>query len=103
MSEERSNTEELDFVVTLEDEEGNPIPMHFLDLIEYQGENYALFLPCDEADNQFIILRTVESDDPEEEAYVSVADEDILNAVFKMFTDKFKDPADVAGQPGSPA
>ena len=96
MSEERSmnelgNEDELDYVVTLEDEEGNPIPMHFLDLIEYQGEEYVLFLPCDEDDSEVVILRVAESDDPEEEAYVGVDDDETLNAVFKMFKDKFKD------------
>ena len=92
MSEERG-MEELDNVIILEDEEGNPVSMEFLDLIEYEGEEYAVFYPCDDTDQEgeVIILRIVETDGPEEEAYVSTDDEETVNAVFELFKEKFKD------------
>ena len=37
------------------------------------------------------ILRIVETDGPEEEAYVSTDDEETVNAVFEIFKEKFKD------------
>lgn len=92
MSEERG-MEELDNVIILEDEDGNPVSMEFLDLIEYEGEEYAVFYPCDDTDQEgeVIILRIVETDGPEEEAYVSTDDEETVNAVFELFKEKFKD------------
>lgn len=92
MSEERG-MEELDNVIILEDEDGNPVSMEFLDLIEYEGEEYVVLYPCEEEeqDGEVIILRIVETDGPEEEAYVSTDDEETVNAVFELFKEKFKD------------
>ena len=94
MSEElRMNEEDISNIVMLEDENGNPVPMQFLDLIEYQGAEYVVFYPCneEEQDGEVIILQILPGDDPEEEAYVSVEDEATLEAVFEIFKDKFKD------------
>ena len=92
MSEERG-MEELDNVIILEDEDGNPVSMEFLDLIEYEGEEYVVLYPCeeDEQDGEVVILQIAETDDPEEEAYVSTDDEETVNAVFELFKEKFKD------------
>ena len=94
MSEElRMNEEDISNIVMLEDENGNPVPMQFLDLIEYQGAEYVVFYPCneEEQDGEVIILQILPGDDPEEEAYVSVEDEATLEAVFAIFKKKFKD------------
>jgi uncharacterized protein YrzB (UPF0473 family) len=94
MSEElRMNEEDISNIVMLEDENGNPVPMQFLDLIEYQGAEYVVFYPCneEEQDGEVIILQILPGDDPEEEAYVSVEDEATLEAVFAIFKEKFKD------------
>ena len=92
MSEERG-MEELDNVIILEDEDGNPVSMEFLDLIEYEGEEYVVLYPCEEEeqDGEVVILQIAETDDPEEEAYVSTDDEETVNAVFELFKEKFKD------------
>ena len=68
--------EELDNIVVLNDEEGNEVEFEFLDLIEYEGEEYVVLLPVEEEDT---------------ESYVSVEDEEVLNKVFEMFKEKFKD------------
>ena len=39
---------ELDNIVTLEDENGAEVPFEFLDLVEYQGEEYVVLLPVGE-------------------------------------------------------
>lgn len=81
-------------IVVLNDEDGNEIRFEFLDLIEYESEEYVVLLPIDEDgendDGEVVILR-LEDSDTDEESYVSVDDESILTAVFEIFKDKFKD------------
>ena len=92
------NMEELDNIITLNDENGNEVKFEFLDLIEYNDEEYVVLLPMDseeDDDGEVVILRLEETDeDSEEESYVSVEDEDILMEVFNIFKDKFKDEFD---------
>ena len=76
------------------DENGNEVKFEFLDLMEYEGEEYIILLPTEESeDNDEVVILKVEDveDDPDMETYVSVDDEDTLNAVFEMFKEKFKD------------
>ena len=40
--------EELDNIIVLNDENGDEIEFEFLDLIEYEGEEYVVLLPHDE-------------------------------------------------------
>ncbi len=92
--------EDLDTnIVTLKDEQGNDVNFEFLDLIEYEGENYIILLPADEVESEesdeVVILKEDKSassdEEGEEESYVSVEDEDTLNKVFEIFKEKFKD------------
>ena len=85
--------EELDNIIVLNDENGNEVEFEFLDLIEFEGEEYVVLLPNDEDDvaGEVIILKLEDTDSEEEESYVSVEDEDTLQAVFEIFKEKFKD------------
>lgn len=85
--------EDFDFKFVLSDEAENEVEFEFLDLIEYQGEEFVVLLPCDEEDKggEVVILKLEDTDDEENESYVSVDDESVLNAVFDIFKDKFKD------------
>ena len=87
------NIEDLDNVIVLNDEEGKEVKFEFLDLIEYEGEEYVILLPADEGEDseEVVILKVEDTDSDEEESYVSVDDEEVLNAVFDMFKEKFKD------------
>lgn len=91
------NNEELDNIVTLKDEDGNDVKFEFLDLIDYEGEEYVVLLPAEETEDsepdEVVILQLEKGSDEniEEETYVSVDDEDVLNAVFEIFKEKFKD------------
>ena len=85
-------------IVTLKDELGNDVNFEFLDLIEYEGDNYVILLPAeptdDEESDEVVILKEdkdAEKDDDEEESYVSVDNEETLNKVFEIFKEKFKD------------
>ncbi len=87
--------EELNNIVILNDENGEEIPFEFLDVIEYEGEEYVVLLPVEEEESEdlgeVVILKIEDTDNEEEESYVSVDDEEILNTVFEMFKEKFKD------------
>ncbi len=88
------NTEEIDNIIVLNDEEGNDVQFEFLDLIEYEDEEYVVLLPVEEDEEdsgEVVILKLEDTDSEEEESYVSVEDETILSKVFEMFKDKFKD------------
>ena len=98
MSEDMNNnfneeSEEIDNIIVLNDENGEEVPFEFLDLIEYEGEEYVVLLPVEENDDadEVVILKLEDTESEEEESYVSVDDEEVLNAVFDMFKEKFKD------------
>jgi len=88
-------SEEIDNIVILNDEDGNEVQFEFLDLIEFEGEQYVVLLPTDEEDDEnageVVILKLEDTESEDEESYVSVDDEDVLNAVFEIFKEKFKD------------
>ena len=99
MSEDLNNipdAEEIDNIVILNDEDGNEVEFEFLDLIEFEGEQYVVLLPTDESNNEddageVVILKLEDSESEDEESYVSVDDEATLNSVFEIFKEKFKD------------
>ncbi len=84
--------EDLDNVVILNDEEGKEVKFEFLDIVEYEEEQYVILLPIEEENSEeVVILKVEDTDSEEEESYVSVDDENVLNAVFEIFKEKFKD------------
>lgn len=96
MDEEREDfEEELDNIIVLNDEEGNEVEFEFLDLIEYDSEEYVVLLPIledgEEDEGEVVILKVEETENDDEESYTSVDNEEVLAAVFEIFKDKFKD------------
>ena len=87
--------EDLDIIIVLNDEDGNEVQFEFLDLIEYENEEYVILLPVEEDQEEgageVVILKVEDTDSEDEESYVSVDDEETLNTVFEMIKDKFKD------------
>ena len=97
--EENFEGEELDNIITLNDEDGNEVKFEFLDLIDFEDEQYVVLLPVleegEEDDGEVVILKLEDSeDDSEQESYVSVENEETLMKVFDIFKDKFKDEFD---------
>ena len=83
--------EELSNIITLNDENGEEVQFEFLDLIEYDGEEYVVLLPVD-GDSEVVILKIDSADlDSDEETYSGVEDDETLQAVFDIFKEKFKD------------
>ena len=90
MENEEILQEEESSVITFVDENGEEIEMEYLDCIEYEGKEYLALLPTEEGANEVVILE-VEPIDEENENYITVEDDTILDAVYDIFKDKFKD------------
>ena len=82
--------EEETSILSLTDENGQEVEFEYLDCIEYQGKEYLVLMPTEELSTEIIILE-VEPVDEENENYLSVQDEDTLNAVYEIFKEKYKD------------
>lgn len=82
--------EELENILTLTDEDGNETEFEYLDSVDYQGKEYIVLIPNDEDATEIVILE-VQPVDEELENYIAVEDEAILEAVYAIFKDRFKD------------
>ena len=82
--------QEEESILTLTDENGDELNFEYLDCIEYEGTEYLVLMPADEAASEIVIL-AVEPVDEETENYLSVSDEGILNAVYGIFKERYKD------------
>ena len=77
-------------ILTLTDENGNDQNFEYLDVIEYQGKEYLILMPAEEEETHIVILE-IEPVDEENENYLSIDDEDLLNTVYGLFKEKYKD------------
>ena len=93
MENENMIPEEETSILTLTDEKGNDIDFEYLDCIEYEGKEYLVLMPADDEATEIVILE-VEPVDEETENYLSVDDEAVLNAVYAIFKEKYKDILD---------
>ena len=93
---EELNMEELESIVTLTDENGNDVAFEYLDLIEYQGDEYVVLLPVEGNEDDEVIILKVEPipGSEDEESYVSVDDEETLFAIFDIFKEHLADDFD---------
>ena len=84
--------EEYGNYITIEDEEGNEFELDQLDTLEYEDEEYNLFLPAnmepDDPNYGYIILQTDYDEESGEFAYNSVDDEELLVRVYDLFMEK---------------
>ncbi len=86
--------EELNNIIILNDENGEEVPFEFLDVVEFEGEEYVVLLPVEEDEEdsgEVVILKIEDTESEDEESYVSVDDENTLSQVFEIFKEKFKD------------
>ena len=77
-------------ILTLTDENGNDVNFEYLDCIDYEGVEYLVLMPAEEDADELVIL-AVEPVDEENENYLAVEDEAVLNAVYAIFKDRYKD------------
>ena len=80
----------LEFV----DEDGNVEKFEFLDVVEYKGTDYAVLLPVTENGDEAVdvfILEIVEELDSDTDTYVGIGDQQLIDEVYAVFTEKHKD------------
>lgn len=82
--------EEDQSILTLTDENGVDTDFEYLDVIEYQGKEYLFLMPAEEGSDEIVILE-IEPVDEENENYLAVQDEAVLDAVYAIFKERYKD------------
>ena len=90
MENEEILQEEESSIISLTDENGVETEFEYLDCIEYGGKEYLVLIPAQEDADELVILE-VEPVDEENENYLAVEDEAVLNAVYGIFKDRYKD------------
>ena len=88
MEQENNLPEEEVSNLTLTDENGQDVDFEYLDCIEYEGTEYLVLMPAGEDE---IVIMEIEPVDEENENYLAVEDEAVLDAVYGIFKEKFKD------------
>ena len=79
-NEDLANEEYQAEIITLEDDLGHEQDFEFLDVVEYNNDEYIILLPVEgeeEEQNEVMILK-IESIDDETENYVGIDDEETL-------------------------
>ena len=80
----------LEFV----DEDGNVEKFEFLDVVGYKGTDYAVLLPVTENGDEAVdvfIFEIVEELDSDTDTYVGIGDQQLIDEVYAVFTEKHKD------------
>ena len=77
-------------ILTLTDENGVETAFEYLDVIEYQGNEYLILMPADEESSEIVIL-LIEPVDEETENYLAVENEETLEAVYQLFKERYQD------------
>ena len=81
---------EMDDLLVLKDDEGQDVCFEFLDMVEYGEEAYVVLTHEGDSSGEVVILR-LEEEGEEEERYVGVEDEEVLNAVYDLFRENHRD------------
>ena len=81
---------ELDNIITLQDEDGQIEAFEFLDLVIYEDKEYVVLLPAEDDSGEVVILQ-LEEEDENGESYAGVEDDDVLEAVFRIFKERHKE------------
>jgi uncharacterized protein YrzB (UPF0473 family) len=82
--------EEEESQITLTGEDGEEITFDYLDCLTYQDTEYLVLMPTDTEETQIVILE-IQPVDEENETYLPVEDEAVLDAVYGLFKEKYKD------------
>ena len=94
MENEELLLDEESSILTLNDENGEPVDFEYLDCLEYDNVEYLVLMPVEEP-NHIVILQ-IEPVDEENENYLSVEDEGILDAVYAIFKERYQDVLEFA-------
>ena len=89
---EIENEEEEDGIITLVDDEGNEVQFAYVDLVEYEGENYAIMLPIEDGEvlEEAVVMLVQENEDGSDEL-TGIEDEAIVNAVIDIYNERVEE------------
>ena len=90
MENEELLQEEEASLITLTDDNGVETTFEYLDCIEYQCKEYLVMIPAEEDANEIVILE-IEPVDVENENYLAVEDEAVLDAVYTIFKERYQE------------
>ena len=93
-------TDDQNELVELIDEEGKSVYFEHLMTIEHEGENYLLLTPpIDELDQNTdegeVVILKIAKDDEGNDCYVSIEDEDVIQAVYDKFIEMIDEEDDL--------
>lgn len=83
--------EEESSIIVLEDDLGNEVEFEYLDVIEFEGVEYLFLIPANEEDGDDVVILKITSIDDETEEFEGIEDEELLETLFDMFKNKWKD------------
>lgn len=85
--------DEMDNKIILTDEEGNEISCEMLDLIDYEGKQYAVLgMEGSEETGEVVIMEYVFGpEDSDSDDLIGVEDETILDAVLDLFIARYEE------------
>ncbi len=71
-------------LIALTDENGNEVVFEILGVVEYDNQEFAVLIE-NSADADEVVIFKIQSLDDENEEFVSIEDEELLNKVFELF------------------
>lgn len=80
-------------IITLEDDLGNEEEFEFLDVVDFEGDEYVVLLPLseEESDEAEVMILKIESLDDETETYAGIDDDELIENVFEVFKKRYED------------
>lgn len=76
-------------LITLEDADGNEVEFEFLDVVEYDNDEYIVLIENQEDADEVVILK-INALDEDTEEYISIDDEELLEKLFDLFKQKYE-------------
>ncbi len=80
--------------LTLTDDSGEDISFEVIDEFPYNGKNYVVLIPFEDLEDEVVILEAIYAENPEDNEYISVEDEELVKEVFEEFKNRNADEYD---------
>lgn len=80
--------------LTLTDDSGEDISFEVIDEFPYNGKNYVVLIPFEDLEDEVVILEAIYAENPEDNEYISVEDEELVKEVFEKFKNRNADEYD---------
>ena len=80
--------------LTLTDDSGEDISFEVIDEFPYNGKNYVVLIPFEDLEDEVVILEAIYAENPEDNEYISVEDEELVKEAFEEFKNRNADEYD---------